>query len=243
MDSMPCTPVNSRALIRRGLGLCHLLRHWPGEVLDELAGAARLGRYARRQQVMAGDPSRREVLVVVSGCLEVGGVDASGARFVLSLHGAGDILGLARMLKRTRFVYDYHAHEATVLVEIPGDALMAVLDAHPPLWRDICLLVLARMHELIVVQQRHAFSSLDNRVAELLARLAQTHGQPAADGQGVVLRISQSDLAAMLSVSRQTINKELRLLERRGLLRVAYGRLTLLDLAGLAGGGGTSMGQ
>jgi DNA-binding GntR family transcriptional regulator len=49
----------------------------------------------------------------------------------------------------------------------------------------------------------------------------------------VVLRISQSDLAAMLSVSRQTVNKELRLLEQRGLLQAAYGRLTIVDLAGL----------
>ena len=48
-----------------------------------------------------------------------------------------------------------------------------------------------------------------------------------------MLRISQSDLAAMLSVSRQTINKELRLLEQRGLLQAAYGRLTIVDLAGL----------
>lgn len=239
---MSSTPLNSPALIRRALGLCHLLRHWPGEVLDELAGAATLGRYARRQQVMAGDPLRREVMVVVSGCLEVGGVDAMGARFVLSLHGAGDILGLARMLEHTQFVYDYHAHQPTVLVEIPGASFLALLDAHPLLWKDICLLVLARMHELIVVQQRHAFSNIDNRVAELLARLAPTHGKPAPQGQGVVLRISQSDLAAMLSVSRQTINKELRLLERRGLLRVAYGRLILLDLPGLSGGG-AAMGQ
>lgn len=242
MEHNPFAPVNSVALVRRALALCPLLRPWPPEVLDALAGAARLGRYARRQQVMADDPSRREVMVVVSGCLEVGGVDASGARFVLSLHGPGDILGLARLLERTRFVYDYHAHEATVLVEIPSDALLAVLATHPPLWRDICLLVLARMHELIVIQQRHAFSRPAHRVAELLARLAQTHGQPAADGRGVVLRISQSDLAAMLSVSRQTMNKELRLLEQRGLLHAAYGRLTLLDLAGLAGGG-MAMGQ
>jgi len=60
-----------------------------------------------------------------------------------------------------------------------------------------------------------------------------------------VLRISQSDLAAMLSVSRQTINKELRLLEQRGLLQAAYGRLTLVDLAGLgrAAAAGPAMGQ
>lgn len=245
MRSKPVPEADSAALIRRALGLCRMLRNWPAEVLDELAALSRLGRYGRHQQVRAADPMRREVLVVASGCVEVGGVDATGARFVLSMHSAGDIVGLARLLEDTQFVYDYHAHEATVLVEIPGESFLALLDAHPLLWKDICLLVLARMHELIVIQQRHAFSRLDHRVAELLARLAPTHGQPAPDGQGVVLRISQSDLAAMLSVSRQTINKELRLLERRGLLHAAYGRLTLLDLAGLAGvaGGGAAMGQ
>lgn len=245
MRSKPAPVADPSALIRRALGLCRMLRNWPPEVLDELTALSRLGRYERHQQVRAADPKRREVLVVASGCVEVGGVDATGSRFVLSMHSAGDIVGLARLLEHTQFVYDYHAHQSTVLVEIPGESFLALLDAHPLLWKDICLLVLARMHELIVVQQRHAFSNIDNRVAELLARLAPTHGQPAPDGQGVVLRISQSDLAAMLSVSRQTINKELRLLEQRGLLQAAYGRLTLVDLAGLgrAAAAGPAMGQ
>ncbi|WP_373785035.1 Crp/Fnr family transcriptional regulator, partial [Delftia acidovorans] len=183
MRSKPAPVADPSALIRRALGLCRMLHNWPPEVLDELTALSRLGRYERHQQVRAADPKRREVLVVASGCVEVGGVDATGSRFVLSMHSAGDIVGLARLLEHTQFVYDYHAHQPTVLVEIPGESFLVLLDAHPPLWKDICLLVLARMHELIVVQQRHAFSNIDNRVAELLARLAPTHGQPAPDGQ------------------------------------------------------------
>src|SRR2546427_11779597 len=82
------------------------------------------------------------------------GVDATGSRFVLSMHSAGDIVGLARLLEHTQFVYDYHAHQPTVLVEIPGESFLALLDAHPPLWKDICLLVLARMHELRSEERR-----------------------------------------------------------------------------------------
>src|SRR2546427_12934939 len=40
------------------------------------------------------------------------GVDATGSRFVLSMHSAGDIVGLARLLEHTQFVYDYHAHRS-----------------------------------------------------------------------------------------------------------------------------------
>src|SRR2546430_10087843 len=54
----------------------------------------------------------------------------------------------------------------------PRSTLFPYTTLFRSLWKDICLLVLARMHELIVVQQRHAFSNIDNRVAELLARLA-----------------------------------------------------------------------
>ena len=165
MRSKHAPVADPSALIRRALGLCRMLRNWPPEVLDELTALSRLGRYERHQQVRAADPKRREVLVVASGCVEVGGVDATGSRFVLSMHSAGDIVGLARLLEHTQFVYDYHAHQPTVLVEIPGESFLALLDAHPLLWKDICLLVLARMHELIVVQQRHAFSNIDNRVA------------------------------------------------------------------------------
>ena len=74
------------------------MRHWPDDVLDEVVAVARLRRYDKRTPLMVGERSRREVLVVASGRLAVEGVDAAGVRFVLSLHGPGEIVSLVRML-------------------------------------------------------------------------------------------------------------------------------------------------
>ena len=50
---------------------------------------------------------------------------------------------------------------------------------------------------------------------------------------GCVLPISQSELGSMLSLSRQTTNQILMDLQQRGVLRLAYGRIEVLDRSGL----------
>ncbi len=47
------------------------------------------------------------------------------------------------------------------------------------------------------------------------------------------LRLSQEGLGQMLGASRQSVNKQLKEWESEGILRVAYGRITLLDLDAL----------
>ncbi|UUZ69675.1 helix-turn-helix domain-containing protein [Polaromonas sp. P2-4] len=48
-----------------------------------------------------------------------------------------------------------------------------------------------------------------------------------------VLRLSQEDLGHMLGISRQSVNKQLKAWEARNILRLEYGRITLLDTAAL----------
>ena len=224
---------DAQGLIRRAIGLCPAMQHWPNPLLDELARTARLGQYRRHEQILAGDPQRREVFVVVSGSVAVDSVDVAGTRFLLTVFGPGDLMGLVRLLEGAQFVYDYHALEPTVLVRISSDAMRAALDAYPLQWRDVCLLALQRSHQQIIQQRTRTFSQLDRQLADVVVRLAKAQDPLLKEGHGFSVRVSQSDLAAMLSVSRQTINKELGVLEQYGLLRAEYGRLTLCDLPGL----------
>ena len=225
---MPRKPLNEpdAELIRRALGGCEMLCDWPADAVYALAANARLERYHRRAII---ERHRREALVVVSGRLEVEAIDPAGSRFVLHIVGPGEITCLLRLIDSPDFIYDCMAHDGTVVVHLPVDALRAVLDAHPLLWRGLCMLMMQRLHTQILRQQRRAFGQMDNHVADLLVELACTQGRLGEDGL-VGLRLSQSDIAAMLAVSRQTVNKELRALAQRGLIDVDYGRITVRDL-------------
>lgn len=221
------------ALIHRALRCCALFRDWPDTAVDRIARIARLERYMRRTQVLAQDRQRREVLVVVSGRLEVSGVNSAGAKFVLSMLGPGEIVALVRLLQAGQLIYDYHAHEDTVLVHLPSDELRTILDGMPLLWKDVALLALERQRDSIASMQRRALGRLQQSLAETLVRLVDGYGQPIDGEPTISLRVSQSDLASMLSVSRQTMNKQLRLLAQQGVLTADYGHLTILDLPSL----------
>ena len=228
--SKPPVSLETLSLIHHALRNCALFRDWPDTAVDRIASIAHLERYERFTQVLAQDRQRREVLVVAAGCLEVGGVNASGAKFVLGLIGPAEIVGLIRLRREGLLMYDYHAYESTVLVHLPSDELRAILDSVPLLWKDVALLMLERHSDSIVSLQRRALGHFQQGLAETLVKLAGWYGQPIDGGPAIGLRVSQGDLASMLSVSRQTMNKELSLLVQGGMLSVDYGRLTILDL-------------
>lgn len=219
------------ALIYRALRWTELFVHWPDTSIQQVVDFARLRHYDHRTQVM--DRERHEVLIVVSGCLEVGRVNTGGDKFVLSLLGAGTVVGLVRLLHDLHLPYDYHAHAATSLIHMPSDGLREVLDAHPILWRDVALLALSRQRDSIASLQQRALGGIPQSLAATLVKLGAWYGVSGEADPAVRLKVSQHDLAAMLGVSRQTMNKELRDLARQGLVEVDYGQLVLRDLARL----------
>jgi len=50
---------------------------------------------------------------------------------------------------------------------------------------------------------------------------------------GEILRITQQELAYLVGLSRQRVNEALTTLQSQGAIRVEYGGLRVLDLAGL----------
>ena len=50
---------------------------------------------------------------------------------------------------------------------------------------------------------------------------------------GGILRITQQELAYVVGLSRQRVNEALASLQEQGMIRIEYGGLRVLDLAGL----------
>jgi CRP/FNR family cyclic AMP-dependent transcriptional regulator len=192
--------------------------------------SARLERYSRRTQVLAHDRHRRELLVVVSGCLEISSMSSHGRKYVNALLGPGQVAPLVRLLEEVPLAYDYHAHEDSVIIHLPCDAVIAVLDAEPILWRDVAKLGLQRQRLSIVLLQNQMLNSVHGRVAATLMSLIHFYGgQGNGEDENPLVRLSQNDLAAMLGLSRQTINKELGRLVEEGAIDLSYKRIRIVD--------------
>lgn len=75
---------------------------------------------------------------------------------------------------------------------------------------------------------------LDVRAARMLCMLAELYGQHDGMRGQFDLRLSHTDLADWLGLSRQRVNFALKQLQDAGLIDQHYAALTVLDLDGLS---------
>jgi CRP/FNR family transcriptional regulator, cyclic AMP receptor protein len=71
------------------------------------------------------------------------------------------------------------------------------------------------------------------RLAQRLVALAQTHGLQDRGAVIIDLHLSQENLAEMVGVSRQSLNRALKALEAKGMVSVGYSALAIRDGAAL----------
>jgi CRP/FNR family cyclic AMP-dependent transcriptional regulator len=164
---------------------------------------------------------------VVQGTLRVSVTGASGREAVIAVLKPGHWFGEVSLLVGQERVYDTFATEPTEM------AVVAAWDFHRLIASDFDIhLAFSR---LVCVRLRQALRWIDDTILmPLPARLAHRilalaeHG--ATDtGKAGHIDVSQEDLSMMLGVSRQSVNRQLKMWEDEGILRVEYKRIVLLD--------------
>lgn len=227
-------PSKSTETIERWLRLCPVFASWPVEPLQELAQSARLQRYPRGAQLVTDSSHRRDIFVVASGLLDIAATNVQGDRYLLAVLGPGQITRMVHLLEDEPQFYTYCLREAAQVVRIPGAAMRAILDARPALWKSVAIAMLTRYRLSAEVCQDQVLASTRRRVAIMLNMLVHRYRDQMVEAVCAELRLSQTDLAHMLGVARQTVGKELARLKSEGILgRASYRQITVLDLPAL----------
>lgn len=230
-EGLDAARAESRSVDDRALMLqrCRLFAGWSHMQLAEAAAIARVQNYDRGAEIFAQNPEQRDMFVVASGRVEISRGTEQGRKFVLSLAGPNEILAVVRLLTDVPLHYVYRAYEDCVLLHLPCDRLAAILDADPILWRDVALLMCLRQGDSLRLLNDQKLGSLEQRMAATLIDLARIHGIAGDAGTDLGLRLPQEQLGAMLGVTRQSVNQQLRAFERGGLIESDYNRITIRD--------------
>jgi CRP/FNR family transcriptional regulator, cyclic AMP receptor protein len=101
---------------------------------------------------------------------------------------------------------------------------------HPPIERFLVELLAAEVRRLSGLAVEAMFVPADIRVLRRLLEVAQRFGE----NDGTLITLTQDDLASMAGSTRSTANRVLKRAEADGLLRLARGRIEILDLDELA---------
>ncbi|AMO79360.1 cAMP-binding domain of CRP or a regulatory subunit of cAMP-dependent protein kinases [Pseudomonas citronellolis] len=206
-------------------------QHLPAELREALGQAAIVRRLPAGQRLFARGDAPCGLYCVVEGRMRVGAVGASGKEALLALVEAPNWFGEICLFDGQPRTHDAYAEGPTTLLQVPLPALHALLAEKPQYWRDFALLMSHKLRLAFTVLEEQALLPAAQRLARRLLMLAASYGEAQASQRE--LHLPQEQLAAMLGLSRQTTNHLLKELEARGVLRLSYAGIEILDAHGL----------
>ncbi|MFA6092750.1 MAG: Crp/Fnr family transcriptional regulator [Elusimicrobiota bacterium] len=219
-------PVNGRegrSLARFFHEKVSLFKRVPLPVLQNLACAVQLRRYARGQYVCRTGDTAHEIWVVKEGRICVNQCGWKGNRLSIEIMVPGDVSGLAAVACST-YPGEVMAMRDTVLAAIPRRVILHEIERNPVLAREILYAYGQKLHyiEVLLALSREP---VDKRLAAALLYLYHKFG--------FTLPLMRSEVGDMAGTTPETAMRVLSRFEKQGLLRRGRGCIIIRDLAGL----------
>jgi len=204
-----------------------LLARLAPQDLRALASRGRVKSY-RTGAVLFREGDRGDALhIVVEGAVRVSVLSSAGGEATVAVLGPGEFLGDLALL-------DGRPRSASAIVLQPTKTLVVTREDFRRWLRERPQAALALLEALSLRIRRTdeqladvAFLDAAHRLAKRLVALAA--GQYGTHIRGARLRVTQAELASMLGVSRESVNKHLNELARKNLVTLGRGSITLLD--------------
>jgi CRP-like cAMP-binding protein len=202
----------------------------------EASTLEQLGRKSQRRSLSKGellfnmgDPS--EALYVISeGRMRIWTVSAAGAEVTLNVLIKGSVFGEIGMLDGDVRTAGASAMASTQLIAISRRAFFEALDHDPQLVRNVIDLLCKRLRWTSARMEDASLRQAPQRLARILAYLAQDHGKTSSKGIEITLKLTQTEMAQWTAMSRESLNKLLNRWAEERVLSQARGNLVLLDL-------------
>ncbi len=167
---------------------------------------------------------------VIDGLLKMSNDTGMGTPITFTGVPPGAWFGEGTLLKGEPYRYNIEALRRSTVGGIPVEVFHDLLEHSLPFNRFVLNQLNERLGQFIAAREIDRINDPDSRVARNLAALFHPVLYP---GVGEVLRVTQQELGYLVGLSRQRVNEALRELQQRGLIRIEYGGLRVLDLAGL----------
>jgi CRP/FNR family transcriptional regulator, global nitrogen regulator len=199
------------------------------------AGLATLERGYARGEIIFGEGDVGSALYVLTeGAVKLSRSYSGGKEATLMLLGPWEVFGELAFGRRAYQHARAEALTACRVRKVPRLFLESIVKGRPEaalVVLDLRWLELSRSREMAGCLMPH---KAETKLAKLLPILARKFGHEEEGGLVIRLRLTQEELARMISSTRESVTHALADLRRRGVLAVVRGRIVILDPAGLA---------
>ncbi|MGH8433767.1 MAG: Crp/Fnr family transcriptional regulator [Pseudomonas sp.] len=203
-------------------------------LVSALAGQSRQVSLREGESLARRGRSLDNLMVVSDGEVELSMTGRSGKRHVIGHLQRGQIFGLIPVMDGGSVIHDADAVQTSAVILVPRDALLKGLQQSHALTTGLITALCQRSRRIYDFLADQSLLTMTGRVARLLLSLLTIYDSSGTLGTGhASIHLSQSSLSDMLAVSRQSLNAELKKLERLNLIKISYSRIEVVDTQGL----------
>jgi len=173
--------------------------------------------------------------VIGSGHARAMRENADGRSIALAHFGPGDIFGELAMFDDEKRSATVQTLDEVDAVAILGSDMRRLMRQHPDLAVKLVIGLGRRLREANERLSRQSFQTVQSRVAGVLRKLVEQAQGEGAPETGVLVTITQAEIAQLAGSSRESASRFLAVLERAGVIEQGRGKLTVLDPVALDG--------
>ncbi|MCL6517209.1 Crp/Fnr family transcriptional regulator [Alicyclobacillus sp.] len=195
-----------------------LFRDLTDEELQRVQALAIERRYERGDYVFMEGDEREAVYFIRRGLIKIFKVDEEGREHIVTILGAGQMFPHVGFFQEGPYPGTAQAMERSVLFAIRTAAFDQLLVEYPDIARKVMRVMGQRILQLQAKLQELAVFDSRERVIALIRHFAEEHGEVRPDGVHLRLPVTHGEMAHMVGMTRESVNRIWNQLKRDGVL-------------------------
>jgi CRP-like cAMP-binding protein len=188
------------------------------EVLSELSARLRVIRVKKDDVLFRKEMEGTTLYVISEGVVKVVLLSRIGEEMILDILSDGAFFGETSLLDGMPRSTEAVALEPSTLLMLNRRDFLHLIKQNDTTLEMFLSYISSRMRKAENLLEDTSFLTVRARVAKKLVELADTFGREKGDIIEIGVHLSQSDLGRMVGASRESINKELCVLRKKGLV-------------------------
>jgi len=196
----------------------------------------RLVELLQRRTIHKGDFLCRKgeegntLFMIVSGKIKILRQSKNGDEVILAFLSSGDFCGEMALLDGLPRSADAVAVEDTVLYILTRNDFFSCVANNERAVKTILATLSRRLRKADDFLADFFFLNIGSRLAKKLVEMAENNRSQEECGGMIRLNVTQSTVAGMIGATRESVNKELRLLREQGIVEISEKKIMIRDM-------------
>lgn len=199
--------------------------------LDNLSQSLRVQRLRKKEALFRKGDEGTALYIVKTGNIKIVLPSKVGEEVILAIFSEGDFLGEMSLLDQKPRSADAISIDESEVYVLNRSDFLSFLQKSENAMKCVLSCLSGRLRKTDDMVEDASFLTVSGRLAKKLIELAREFGlEDKGGGVRIGLRLTQQEIADLVGATRESINKELRVLRDKGLVSLEEGYVRISDL-------------